>query len=201
MGRLRRCCLQLSAYNGWENKFTWLLHLHLSSGQALMQEITGLVAEVPDEKTAGWRLSMWVKVVLENWYTGSAGRDWSLDDAMRLLASDLVGSALAYADWDVLVRLLVGETITTDNLFTLTLYQGILSCPEWQQQFSVLLHLSASVYACADLLKDWMREMLDTWLDMPSARFRQGFPFAMLVSGLLANTFEVICWQHVVQAF
>jgi hypothetical protein len=193
--------LQLNAYNGWENKFTWLVHLHLGNEQALMQEITGLVADAANDGAAGWRVQMWVKMALENWLTGYAGRDWSQDDAMRLLASDLVGSALAAADWDVLVRLLVGETMTTDNLFTLTLYQAILSCPEWQQQFSVLLHLSASVYACADLLKDWMREMLDTWLDMPSARFRRGFPFAMLVSGLLANTFEVICWQHVVRAF
>lgn len=193
--------MQLSAYNGWENKFTWLVHLHLSNEQALIQEIEGLVADAANDVAAGWRLQMWVKMALENWYTGYAGRDWPQDDTMRLLASDLVGSALAYADWDALVRLLVGETITTDNLFTLTLYQGILSCPEWQQQFSVLLHLSASVYACADLLKDWMREMLDTWVDMPSVRFQRGSPFAALVSGLLANTYEVIYWQHVARAF
>ncbi len=166
-----------------------------------MHEITGLVADAANDGAAGWRVQMWVKMALENWLTGYAGRDWSQDDAMRLLASDLVGSALASVDWDVLVRLLVGETISTDNLFTLTLYQSIMSCPDWQQQFSVLLHLSASVYACADLLKDWMREMLDTWIDMLSARFQRGSPFAMLVSGLLANTYEVICWQHIARAF
>lgn len=166
-----------------------------------MQEMAGLVADAANDAAAGWRIEMWVKMALENWLTGSAGRDWSQDDVMRLLASDLVGSALAYADWDILVRLLVGETLTTDNLFTLTLYQGILSCPEWQQQFSVLLPVSPSVYACADLLKDWMREMLDSWMDMPSARFQRGSPFAVLVCGLLANTSEVICWQHVARAF
>ncbi len=30
-------------YNGWENKFTWLMHLHLSNEERLMDEITHLV--------------------------------------------------------------------------------------------------------------------------------------------------------------
>jgi hypothetical protein len=193
--------LQLSAYNGWENKFTWLLHLHLSSEQALMQEITGLVAEVPDEKTAGWRLSMWVKMVLENWLKGFVGREWSQYDAMRLLIWDLVGSVLAYADWDVLVRLLTGEHVQTDNLFTLTLSQYVPGCPEWHEQFTMLLLVAPSVYACADALKDWMREMVDAWMDSPSARFQPGSSVTGLVFCLLANTYEVIDWQHVARAF
>ncbi len=32
--------MELSEYNGWENKFTWLVHLHLSSEEHLMQEIS-----------------------------------------------------------------------------------------------------------------------------------------------------------------
>jgi hypothetical protein len=159
------------------------------------------VADVADDGVAGWRVQMWVKMALENWLTGYAGRDWLQDDAMRLLASDLVGSALAYADWDILVRLLLGENVSSDNLFTLTLYQCMVGCPEWQQQFSVLVQMTPNVYACADLLKDWMREMLDSWVAMPSARLQRGSPFAVLVSDLLANTYEVICWQHVTRAF
>ncbi len=44
---------------------------------------------------------------------------------MRLLAWDLAGSALAYADWDGLVALLTGRAQASENLFTLTLYRFI----------------------------------------------------------------------------
>jgi hypothetical protein len=193
--------MQLSPYNGWENKFTWLLHLHLSNEQGLMQEVSHLVAAAPGEEVVGWRLAMWVKMALENWLRGFLGREWSQYDAMQLLIWDLVGSALAYADWDVLVRLLAGERITTDNLFTLTLYQYILGSPEWHEQFTMLLLAAPSVYACADALKDWMREMVDSWMDSPSARFQGSSVVGGLVFCLLANTYEVICWQHVARAF
>src|SRR6202022_79193 len=38
--------MELSEYNGWENRFTWLMHLHLSSEQVLMQEVAALVAAI-----------------------------------------------------------------------------------------------------------------------------------------------------------
>ncbi len=141
--------MHLSPHNGWENKFTWAMHLHLSNEQGLMHEITVLVSEVPNEQIAGWRLEMWVKMAQEYWLSDGSSRDGVSDDAMRLLAWDLVGLALAYADWDVLVRLLVGETITTDNLFTVTLSQCIMSYPEWQQQFSLAApHYAYGVRLC-----------------------------------------------------
>ena len=193
--------MQLSEHNGWENKFTWLMHLHLSNERDLMQTVTELVSVLPDEQVAGWRLAMWVKMALEDWLTNFSGRDWSMDDAMFLLMRDLVGSALAYADWDVLVRLLLGEVVTTENVFTATLSQSIVSCPEWQAEFAVMVQMTPSLFACADALKDWFRAMFDTWIDMPSARFQRGSPMAVLVSGLLVNAYEVICWQHVARAF
>ncbi len=39
--------MDLSDYNGWENKFTWLVHLHLSSEERLMHEMVSLVADTP----------------------------------------------------------------------------------------------------------------------------------------------------------
>ena len=144
---------------------------------------------------------MWVKMTLENWLRGFLGREWSQYDAMQLLIWDLVGAALAYANWDVLVRLLVGESINTDNLFTVTLYQCILGSPEWQEQFSALVQAAPNIFACADALKDWLREAIDTWMDLPSARFQRESPARVLVFGLLTNTYEVICWQHVARAF
>ena len=48
--------MHLSDYNGWENKFTWLVHLHLSNEERLMNEITDLVAGEPNE---GLRVGWW----------------------------------------------------------------------------------------------------------------------------------------------
>jgi hypothetical protein len=39
--------MELREYNGWENKLTWLVHLHLSSEEHLMNEMTSLVANTP----------------------------------------------------------------------------------------------------------------------------------------------------------
>ena len=50
-----------------------------------------------------------VKIALFNSLTGVAGRASLYDGFMRLLAWDLAGSALAYADWDGLVALLTGR--------------------------------------------------------------------------------------------
>ncbi len=36
------------------------------------------------------------------------------------------GSALAYVDWDILVRLFSGETVADDNFFTQSLYRSIM---------------------------------------------------------------------------
>lgn len=193
--------MQLSDHNGWENKFTWVVHLHLSNEQGLMQEVTDLVAEVLDEKVAGWRLEMWLKMALENWLTGFCGRTWAHDEAMHLLVWDVVGSALAYTDWDILVRLLVGEAVTTENLFTSTLYQSIMSYAEWQHLFSVLLPVTPSVSVCADVLKDSLRQMFDAWMEVPSPSLQRGSSVGVLVSGLLATTYEVICWHHIARAF
>src|ERR1700687_4342271 len=115
--------MQLSPHNGWENKFTWALHLHLSNEQGLMQEITALVTGEPNNGPAGRLVEMWVKIALSNWVTHFPGRNRLPDESMRLLVWDLVGSALAYADWDILVRLLMGEQLADGNLFTWTLYR------------------------------------------------------------------------------
>ncbi len=113
-------------YNGWENKFTWLVHLHLSNDYHLMNEIAALVASEPNDGSAGRLVEMWIKVALTNWLTCFPGRNKQHDEEMRLFAWDLLGSALAYASWDDLVALLIGAAQTSDNLFTMTLYRSIL---------------------------------------------------------------------------
>jgi hypothetical protein len=37
-------------YNGWENKFTWLVHLHLSDEQVLSLEIAQVIAGEPNDQ-------------------------------------------------------------------------------------------------------------------------------------------------------
>ncbi len=48
-----------SPYNGWENKVTWLVHLHLSNEYHLMNEITALVASKPNDGSAGQLVEAW----------------------------------------------------------------------------------------------------------------------------------------------
>lgn len=101
-------------------------------------------------------------MALENWLRGFVGRVWPQYDVMQLLIWDLVGTVLAYSDWSVLARLLMGENITTDNLFTLTLYQYILGYPEWQGQFLALLK-AAPVPDCPTLSKSTERVSPTLW--------------------------------------
>ena len=132
--------MQLSDYNGWENKFTWLVHLHLNNEEQLMNEITELVAGEPKEGSAGRLVEMWVKSALSNWLTRFPGRNKQHDESMLLFVWDLAGSALAYADWVCLVALLVGEVQTCENLFTMTIYRNILHDRHLQQPVSKLVH-------------------------------------------------------------
>src|SRR2546425_4147280 len=130
--------MEVGSYNGWENKFTWLVHLHLSNEKRLMDEISRLVASEPNDGAAGRLVEMWVKVALTHWLTCFPGRQKVHDEDMHLLAWDLLGSALAYASWDNLVALLIGAAHTSDNLLTMTLYRSILHYHQLQQQMSAL---------------------------------------------------------------
>ena len=93
--------------------------------------------------------------------------------SFRLLAWDLVGTALASVDWDVLVALLAGETTVNGDLFTWSLYRCILNDSHLQQLIKALMHHSSDVYACADALKEWFRMQVDAWIDLPAIRLRK----------------------------
>jgi hypothetical protein len=192
--------MEVESYNGWENKCTWLVHLHLSNEPAVMQEIMALVAREPDDRAAGRLIEMWVKVTLFNWLTGVAGRASLYDGLMRLLAWDLAGSALAYADWDALVALLTGRGQAGENLFTLTLYHFIMSDGGLQAIIHEMLCAVPNVYAGADTMKDWFREQVDTLFDGVEVVPEQTVIVA-LVAELLQNTYTLIAWEHVARAF
>ena len=72
---------------------------------------------------------------------------------------------LKYADWDMLVRLLSGEPITDDNLFTWSLYRSIMNDSHLHQPVGVLMHETPDAYVCADTLKDWFEAQINAWID------------------------------------
>jgi hypothetical protein len=75
--------MELSGYNGWENKFTWLVHLHLSSEEHLMHEITSLVADAPIGYPVGKLVEKWVREALTNWQMNVPDRYRSYDGYLR----------------------------------------------------------------------------------------------------------------------
>jgi hypothetical protein len=135
-------------YNGWRNRFTWLVHLHLSNEQALNDEITHMVAGEPNNWPAGCLVEMWVKSFIANWMSRFPGRNRSHDAQVGLLVWDLVGSALAYVEWDDLVLLLTGRE-KVSNTFTMTLNRSIQSSQLLHSQMETLLHDAPGVFVAA----------------------------------------------------
>src|SRR5437868_3311992 len=172
--------MELSEYNGWENKFTWLVHLHLSSEECLMNEMTSLVTGVPIGYPVGKLVEQWVRDVLTNWQMNVPDRSRSYDGYLRLLAWDLVGSALAYADWDMLVTLLSGETVSDDNLFSWSLYRSIMNDSHLHQPVGVLMNEAQNVYACADAIKDWFEAQINAWVDVCAVRRQDNAVISMV---------------------
>jgi hypothetical protein len=193
--------LELSSYNGWENKFTWLVHLHLSNEQDLMNEITELVADELHLPVIGQRVERWVKGALTRWLICFSERATWYDESLRLFAWDLVGSALAYADWESLVAFVIGQATTSENVFTMTLYRSILGTEPFQWQVSTCVREASSRYACADALKEWFRSEIDTWMDTPPAHRQGNAPIAALIISLIQDTYSLVCWEHVAEAF
>jgi len=193
--------MELSEYNGWENKFTWLLHLHLSSEECLMNEMTSLVAKTLIGYPVGKLFGQWVREALTNWQMNVPDRYRACDGYLRLLAWDLVSSALAYADWDILVRLLSGEPITDDNLFTWSLYHSTMNDSHLHQPLGVLMNEAPNAYTCADAIKDWFEAQINAWVDAPAVRRQHNAGISVVVYNLIQNSYTVINWEHVARAF
>jgi len=193
--------MELSEYNGWENKFTWLVHLHLSSEVCLVNEMTSLVTGAPIGYPVGRLVEQWVREALTRWQMNVPDRDRSSDGSLRLLAWDLVSSVLAYADWEMLVRLLTGETIADDNRFTWSLYRSILNDSHLHHPVSVLMQEAPHVYACADVLKEWFEAHINAWVDASAVRRQHNATISVVVYNLLQSAYEVINWEHVARAF
>jgi len=187
-------------YNGWENRFTWLVHLHLSDEQVLSLEIAQVVAGEPNDGPAGRLVEMWVKSSISDWMNRFPGRNKYHDHSMYLLVWDLLGSALSYTEWDALVALLTGEEVAC-NVFTMTLSQCIQRSQFLHAHMSRLLKDTPNVYAAADAMKEGFEALLADWVDRMAVRRQRSTLMSQVFGELLQNIYGLIVWEHVARAF
>ena len=166
-----------------------------------MNEIVELVAGETHLSLAAQRIERWVKGALTKWLIGFSERATWYDESLRLFAWDVVGSALAYADWESLVALVIGQATTSENVFTMTLYRSIVGTESLQWHVSTCVREASSRYACADALKEWFRSEIDTWMDTPLLHRQGNAPISALIISLIQDTYSLVCWEHVARAF
>jgi hypothetical protein len=187
-------------YNGWENKFTWLMHLHLSSEQTLFLEIAQLVASEPNNGPAGRLIEMWVRLSITDWLNRFPGRNRSHDASIGLLVWGLLGTALASTEWIDLVTLLTGGEVISD-VFTMMLTRCIQQSQLLHAHIKVVLRDVSSVYAAAEALKAWFEALLVDWVDKMAVGRQVDVQMTQVFSGLLQNVYGLIAWEHVARAF
>jgi hypothetical protein len=187
-------------YHGWENKLTWLVHLHLSNEQALFLEIAQLVASEPNDGPAGRLIEMWVKLSITNWMNRFPGRNRSHDAYIGLLVWDLLGSALANTEWNDLVTLLADDTVIS-NMFTMTLMRCIQQSQMLHTHLEGVSRDASSIYVAADALKAWFEALLADWVDKMALGRRVDAQITQVFGGLIQNTYCLIAWEHVARAF
>src|SRR5258708_3064175 len=134
-------------------------------------------------------------------FCGFVGWNMGSYECLWLLAWDVVGSALAYGDWDRLVLLLLGQVATCDNPFTWTLHNSIINDAHLYEMMYRFMQDASSLYACADMIQAWFREQVDEWFDTLATRRQPSSTVFMLVNNLLQNTYGFVSCEHVAPAF
>jgi hypothetical protein len=187
-------------YNGWENRFTWLVHLHLSDAQVLSLEIAQVVADEPNDGPAGRLVEMWVKSSISNWMNRFPGRNTYHDHSLYLLVRDLLGSALSSTEWDALVALLTGGEVVC-NVFTMTLSQCLQRSHFLHAHMSRLLRDAPNGCAAADAMKEGFEALLADWIDRMVVRRQISALMSQVFGELLQSIYGLIVWEHVARAF
>ncbi|HEY7822675.1 MAG TPA: hypothetical protein VIG24_07585 [Acidimicrobiia bacterium] len=110
-----------TTYNGWTNRATWLVNLHLTNDQGLYEDVRALLREVYDDA----EVPEHVRGITDD-HTWSLGRASDAlrdhveeltyiegcvhnDGPPRLLMSDLIRTALADVDWREIAEGLLEE--------------------------------------------------------------------------------------------
>jgi len=151
-------------YHGWENKYTCLVHLHLSNEQAVFVEIAQLMRREPNDGPSGRLVEMWVKVAITNWMTRFKHRNRSHDASIGLLVWDLLGSASEQTAWNDLIALLAGNTAIS-TMFTMTLLRCIQQSQLLYTHIEALLHDASRAHAAAESLNAWFEALLADWVN------------------------------------
>ena len=166
-----------------------------------MPTMVDLIARTVDDRTVGREVERWVQTAVNGWVTGSPHWDTFSDAYVRLLAWDVVGVALAYADWDTLVKLLMGQAIRCENPFTWTMHRSCTTVTEFEHLVHSLLQTASSPFVGADALYEWFREDVDEWFNAPLPQRQQASAVWMLVYNLIQNVYGMVAWEHVARAF
>jgi hypothetical protein len=187
-------------YYGWENKYTWLVHLHMSNEHALFLEIAQLVRREPNDGPAARLVEMWVKVSITNWMIRFTHRIRAYDASIGLLAWDLLGSALEYTAWNDLVAMLAGSEVIT-NVFTMTLLRCIQQSQLLRMHIEAVLRDASSSYAVAESLQAWFDALLADWVDRMALGRHVDVQITKMFDGLMQNVYGLIFWEHVARVF
>lgn len=91
----------MSKYNGWTNRATWLVSLHLQNDQGLAYTINDLAAEVkgswqPEASLAGaieHCVTDWVDMILEDAEISGS------NDPIKVMMIDMLGTMLDQVNW------------------------------------------------------------------------------------------------------
>lgn len=143
-------------YQGWENKFTWAMALHLSNEQYLYNWAIGIVERYETDTTAGQCLHQWVVNMIDNWIPFSETHE------AELLVSQLTGDAIAFAEWGDVVKRLAGmeqQVLEQDNPFTDGIVVYFMQHPTERQK---LLEVFQAVAERKQLLNEhpeWVDDM------------------------------------------
>jgi hypothetical protein len=189
-----------SDYTGWENKLTWLVHLHLSNELTLFLEIGQLVACESNDGPAGHLIEMWVRVSITNWINRFPGRNRSHDASIGLLEWDLFGTILGYIEWNELITLLTGNEVVS-NAFTMTLMRCIQQSRLLHTHIEVVLVDASSVYTSAGVLKAWFEALLADWVDKMVIGRNVDVQMTRVFETLTQGVYGLIFWEHMAGAF
>lgn len=91
-------------YNGWSNRSTWAVNLHLSNDQDLAERITELVVialHVPEEEDAAIHLAYEIENKVKEWMEETMERSgWDTGrDSLKSLGIDLLRASLSQVQW------------------------------------------------------------------------------------------------------
>lgn len=143
-------------YEGWENKFTWAMALHLANEQYLYNWATSIVSKSKTDFAAGDHLRAEVERMINRWIV------YGRQHEVELLVSQLTGDAIAFTEWGDVVKRLAGmddKVLEVGNPFTDSIVQFYLAHEEHQQALLELFQQAAERKQLLNEHPQWVDDM------------------------------------------